>query len=348
MKRTALTVLLLLIGLAIVGAYLTLFTVHQTQQALVLEFGKPKRLVTDPGLNFKIPFIQNVQFFDKRLLDLDSAPQEVIAADQKRLVVDAFARWRITNPLLFYQSVNNETGARTQLSAFLEAAMRRVLGAASFEAVVRDDRNELMRKITDELNAKAKGLGITVVDVRIKRADLPEANSLAIYRRMQTERQREAAEIRAEGEEASRRIRANADRQVTVLKADATGEAERIRGTGDAEKNRVFAEAFTKDPDFFSFYRSMQAYKGSLKSGDTRMLLSPDSQFFQYFNDSAGEPGGASSDQPKATPKEDRASDATGSNTAISDDAAPAADDNAAPAPEADLGETAPESSSSP
>jgi len=290
MKRTALTLVLLLVGILAVAAYLTLFTVHQTQQALVLEFGKPKRLVTDPGLNYKIPFIQNVVFFDKRLLDLDSAPQEVIASDQKRLVVDAFARWRIINPLLFYQTVNNQVGARSQLGAFLEAALRRVLGAASFEAVVRDKRNALMQQITDQVNTEAKGLGINVVDVRIKRADLPEANSLAIYRRMQTERQREAAEIRAEGEEASRRIRANADRQVTVLKADATGESERIRGTGDAEKNRVFADAFGKDPDFFAFYRSMQAYEGALKQGDTRMVLSPNSQFFQYFNDAAGAP----------------------------------------------------------
>ncbi|MHA1517323.1 MAG: protease modulator HflC, partial [Alphaproteobacteria bacterium] len=249
----------------------------------------------------------------------------------------AFARWRITNPLLFYQSVSNEVGARTQLSAFLEASLRRVLGAASFEAVVRDDRNALMRKITDELNAKAKALGITVVDVRIKRADLPEANSLAIYRRMQTERQREAAEIRAEGEEASRRIRANADRQVTVVKAEATGESERIRGTGDAEKNRVFAEAFGKDPDFFAFYRSMQAYKGSLRSGDTRMLLSPDSQFFQYFNEATGAPrGGASSSLPRTTPTEDRASSDTGSSAAISDDTA------------ADAGDTGSDFSSSP
>lgn len=299
MKKAALTLILLLIGILAVGAYLTLFTVHQTQQALVLEFGKPKRLVTKPGLNYKIPFIQNAIFFDKRLLDLDSAPQEVIAADQKRLVVDAFARWRIANPLLYYQAVNNEYTARTQLSNYLEAALRRVLGAASFEAVVRDDRNELMRKITSQMNQNAKALGITVVDVRIKRADLPEANSLAIFRRMQTERQREAAEIRAEGEEASRRIRANADRQVTVVKAEATGESERIRGTGDAEKNRVFAVAFGKDPDFFAFYRSMQAYEGALKATDTRMLLSPDSQFFQYFNDAAGASSGPSSSRAK-------------------------------------------------
>jgi len=299
MKRVALTLILLLVGILAIGAYLTLFTVYQTQQALVLEFGKAKRVIEKPGLNYKIPFIQNVVFFDKRLLDLDSAPQEVIAADQKRLVVDAFARWRITNPLLFYQAVNNEFSARTRLSDFLEAALRRVLGSASFEAVVRDDRNDLMRKITGEMNNKARALGITVVDVRIKRADLPEANSLAVYRRMQTERQREASEIRAEGEEASRRIRANAERQVTVLKANATGESERIRGAGDAQKNRVFAEAFGKDPDFFAFYRSMQAYESALQSGDTRMLLSPDSQFFQYFNDAGGTARGASSSLPK-------------------------------------------------
>jgi len=314
MKRTALTIFLLLGGIAVVGAYLTLFTVYQTQQALVLEFGKAKRLVTTAGLNYKIPFIQNVVFFDKRLLDLDSAPQEVIASDQKRLVVDAFARWRIVDPLLFYQAVGDERVARSRLGAVLEASLRRVLGAASFEAVVRDKRHELMQQITDQVNAEAKNLGINVVDVRIKRADLPEANSLAIYRRMQTERQREAAEIRAEGEEASRRIRATADRQVTVLKADATGESERIRGDGDAEKNSVFAAAFGKDPDFFAFYRSMQAYKGALKSGDTRMLLSPDSQFFQYFNDAAGVPipGTASppaTKTPQASPTPDEPED---------------------------------------
>ncbi len=238
MNRTFLTVVLLLLGVAAVAAYLTLFTVYQTQQALVLEFGKPKRLVTTPGLNYKIPFIQNVSFFDKRLLDLDSAPQEVIASDQKRLVVDAFARWRITDPLLFYQAVGDERVARSRLGFFLEASLRRVLGAASFEAVVRDERHALMQRITDQVNAQAKALGITVVDVRIKRADLPEANSLAIYRRMQTERQREAAEIRAQGEEASRRIRGTADRQVTVLKANATGESERIRGAGRCREER--------------------------------------------------------------------------------------------------------------
>jgi membrane protease subunit HflC len=298
MTRALLTFFLLLLGLAAVAAYLTLFTVLQTQQALVLQFGKPKRLITEPGLNYKIPFIQNVEFFDKRLLDLDTPPQEVIAADQKRLVVDTFARWRITDPLLFFQAVVNESRARSRLGALLDASLRRVLGAASFEAVVRDERDGLMKEITTQVNQKAQAFGITVADVRIKRADLPEANSQAIYRRMQTERQREAAEIRAQGEEASRRIRADADRQVTVLKAEATGESERTRGTGDAERNRVFAEAFGKDPDFFAFYRSMQAYEASLKGADTRLVLSPSSQFFQYFNNAMGRQTGADPSAP--------------------------------------------------
>ena len=293
MTRVLLTLFLVLLGLAAVAAYLTLFTVWQTQQALVLEFGKPKRLITEPGLNYKIPFIQNVEFFDKRLLDLDTPPQEVIAADQKRLVVDTFARWKITDPLLFFQAVVNEPRARARLGALLEASLRRVLGGASLEAVVRDEREDLMKEITSQVNQKAQGLGITVLDVRIKRADLPEANSQAIYRRMQTERQREAAEIRAQGEEASRRIRADADRQVTVLKAEATGESERTRGVGDAERNRVFAEAFGKDPDFFAFYRSMQAYESSLGGANTRLVLSPSSQFFQYFNSALGRQTGA-------------------------------------------------------
>lgn len=339
MGRTVLTTILVLFGLAAVAAYLTLFTVHQTQQALVLEFGKPKRLVTTPGLKYKIPFIQNVSFFDKRLLDLDSAPQEVIASDQKRLVVDAFARWRIVDPLLFYQTVSDERIARSQLGAFLEAALRRVLGSSSFEAVVRDERNALMARITDQVNAEAKGLGINVVDVRIKRADLPEANSLAIYRRMQTERQREAAEIRAEGEEASRRIRANADRQVTVLKAEATGESERIRGDGDAEKNRVFAGAFGKDPDFFAFYRSMQAYQGALGAGDTRLLLSPDSEFFQYFNEAGGTvtaPGAAIPPAAQSPLPEDEDTDDSATDGSTSDAAA----EPVVPDQEADAGVT--------
>jgi modulator of FtsH protease HflC len=294
MNRTALTLSLIVLGIAALLAYLTLFTVSQTQQALLLEFGRPKRVITEPGLQYKIPFIQNVVFFDKRILDIDTASQEVIASDQKRLVVDAFARYKIVNALLFFQSVANEQGANSRLGAVLESSLRRVLGAASFATVVRDQREELMRTILSQVNKEAEPFGINVVDVRIKRVDLPEANMQAIYRRMQTERQRQAAEFRAEGEGASRRIRGTADREVTVIKADATGESERIRGNGDAEKNRIFAEAFGQDPDFFAFYRSMQAYQEALKPGDTRLLLSPDSQFFQYFNNSGGKSAGGS------------------------------------------------------
>jgi membrane protease subunit HflC len=349
MRNTFLGVVLGLIVLIGVGAWLTLFTVNQTQQAIVLQFGNPVRTITTPGLHWKLPFIQNVVFFDKRLLDLDTSPQELIASDQKRLVVDAFARYRILNPLLFYQTVNNEAGARSQLSAILEAALRRVLGASSFAAVVSDQREALMRLISAQVNEEAKGYGVEVVDVRIKRADLPEQNSLAIYRRMQTQRQQEAAEIRARGEEASRRIRADADRQVVVLVAEATQKGEALRGDGDAERNRVFAEAFGADPDFFGFYRSMQAYESGLKPDGTRLVLSPDTEFFRYFNNPAG------SGQPTAFGPPIGGQAPAGSQAAPAADA-PAADGQAeaeapaaqtdpaeAPAPEAPASDAEPE-----
>jgi modulator of FtsH protease HflC len=301
MSRT-LTLSLVVLALAAFVAYLTLFTVSQTQQALVLEFGKPKRVISEPGLQYKIPFIQNVEFFDKRILDIDTASQEVIASDKKRLVVDAFARYKIVDPLLFFQSVLDERIASSRIGAVLEASLRRVLGGATFASVVRDKREELMRTILAQVNQEATPFGVKIVDVRIKRVDLPEANMQAIYRRMQTERQREAAEWRAEGEGASRRIRGTADREVTVIKADATGESERTRGTGDAERNRVFAEAFGQDPDFFAFYRSMQAYEGALKGDDTRLLLSPDSEFFQYFNGANGKTGQQGTQAPSVQP----------------------------------------------
>ena len=288
MNRSALTFGLVILGLAAFVAYLTLFTVSQTQQALVLEFGKPKRVITAPGLQYKIPFVQNVEFFDKRILDIDTASQEVIASDKKRLVVDAVARYRIVDPLLFFQTLRDERIASARIGAVLEASLRRVLGGSSFSSVVRDKREALMKTILTQVNQEATPFGVNIVDVRIKRVDLPEANMQAIYRRMQAERQREAAGFRAEGEGAARRTRATADREVTVIKAEATGESERTRGTGDAERNRIFAEAFGQDPNFFAFYRSMQAYEGALKPGDTRLLLSPDSQFFEYFNSAFG------------------------------------------------------------
>ncbi len=288
MKKGILGVVLFLLIAGAVGAYLTLFTVNETQQALVLQFGEPKRVIKEPGLNYKIPFLQNVDFFDKRILELDAPAQEAIASDRKRLVVDAFLRYRIEDPLKFFQTVLDERRARQRLSTVLESSMRRVLGESTFTAVVRDDRGKLMAQITQLVDGEAANFGIKIIDVRLKRADLPEANSLAIYRRMQTERQREAAEIRAQGEEQARRIRADADRQVTVIKANATRDAEKLRGEGDAERNNVFADAFTRDADFFAFYRSMQAYEAGLKGSDTRMLMSPNTEFFRYFNDPTG------------------------------------------------------------
>ncbi len=282
--KSIIAVLIVVLGLSALAVFLSAFIVHQTQQAVVLEFGKPVRVIDKPGLNWKVPVMQTVDFFDKRILDLDSRPQELIASDQKRLVVDAFARFRIIDPLLFYQTVRTEQIAGQRLGAFLDSGMRRVLGAATFEEIVRDKREDLMKIITAQVNDEAKDLGIQVIDVRIKRADLPEANSEAIYRRMQTEREREAAEFRAEGAAAANRIRATADREATVIKADATNKGEQLRGAGDADRNRIFNNAFGKDPEFFAFYRSMQAYEQGLKSNDTRMVISPNSEFFRYFN----------------------------------------------------------------
>lgn len=293
--RPLLAFLVILIGAAAVGIYLSAFIVRQTEQAIVLQFGKPVRdPITKPGLHWKIPFVETVDYFDKRILDLDNPSQEVIAADQKRLVVDAFARFRITNPLEFYKTVRDENIARQRLGAILESSLRSALGGSTFQDVVRDKREALMRQIREQVNREANNFGIEVIDVRIKRADLPEANSEAIYKRMQTERQREAAEFRAEGAAAANRIRATADREATVIKAEATKKGEQMRGEGEAERNRVFAEAFGRDPDFFAFYRSMQAYEQGLKSGDTRMVISPNSEFFRYFN----EAGAASTMKP--------------------------------------------------
>ena len=289
MLRILSGLIVVLLVLAAIGAYLTFFIVKQTDQALVLRFGKPERApITSPGLHWKLPVIDTVQFFDKRILDLDSPPQEVIASDQKRLVVDSFARWKIINPLLFYQAVGDEDRARARLSRVLEGALRRVLGAASFQDILRDKRDELMLQIRQQVNEEGKSFGMEVVDVRIKRADLPQANSEAIYRRMQTERQREAAEFRANGEAESRRIKSKADRDVVVIIAEATRDGQIIRGEGDAERNRIFAEAFSQDAEFFAFYRSMQAYVKGLGARDTRMLMSPGSDFFRYFNDPSG------------------------------------------------------------
>jgi membrane protease subunit HflC len=277
----------LLIAALILG-YSSLFTVYQTHQALVVRLGQPVRTVGDPGLNFKVPLIDSVITIDKRILDLESPAQEVIASDQKRLVVDAFARYRIQDPLRFYQTLGSIAGANSQLAILMNSALRRVLGEVTFTHVVRDQRADLMARIRDQVDGEAKAYGIAVVDVRIRRADLPEQNSQAVYQRMQTERQREAAEFRAQGSQRSQEIRSKSDRDVTVLLAEATSKADQIRGEGDGERNRIFADAFGKDPDFFAFYRSMQAYESGMRHNDTRMLLRPDSEFFRYFVDPSG------------------------------------------------------------
>jgi modulator of FtsH protease HflC len=282
-------VVLVLVLAALILGYSSLFTVYQTQQALVVRLGEPKRVITQPGLNFKWPLIESVIGIDKRILDLENSAQEVIASDQKRLVVDAFARYRIQDPLKFYQTVGT-LGANSQLSILLNAALRRVLGEATLTHVVRDERAALMARVRDQLDKEAQVYGISVVDVRIRRADLPEQNSQAVYQRMQTERQREAAEFRAQGSQKSQEIRSKADRDVTVLVAEATSKSEQVRGEGDGERNRIFADAFGRDTDFFGFYRSMQAYEAGLRANDTRLVLSPDSEFFRYFVDPSGKP----------------------------------------------------------
>jgi len=279
---------LLLLLIVLIFGYSAIFTVDMTEQALVLRFGRPVDVVTDPGLHFKFFFFDAVIDVDKRILDLENPSQEVIASDQKRLVVDAFARYRITDALKFYQTIGAIEGANARLSTLLNSALRRVLGEASTTDIVRDKRAQLMSQVRTQLENEAQSFGIAVVDVRIRRADLPEQNSQAVYQRMQTERQRQAAEFRAEGSQKSQEIRAKADRDVTVLIAEAQSKGEQTRGDGDAERNRIYAEAYGRDPDFFAFYRSMQAYEAALKSTDTRMLLRPDSNFFRYFGDPMG------------------------------------------------------------
>lgn len=272
---------------AIVVAFLTFFTVSQTQQALVLRFGQPRAVITQPGLHMKAPFLDSVVYLDKRVLNLDLPEQEVIAQDKKRLVVDAFARWRITDPLRFYQTLADPRIARMRLQPVLGAGVRQVLGDNTFAAVLSTKRAGLMHEIRDGVNAQTKGFGINVIDVRIRRADLPAANSAAIYARMQQERVREANAFRAQGEQISREIRSKADRQVTVILADANRQAQITRGQGDAESTRIYAQAYGKDPNFYSFYRSMDAYKGALKGNNTTVVLSPDSDFFRYFQHGA-------------------------------------------------------------
>ena len=263
--------------------YSTLFVVQEVNQAIVLQFGDPKKIITKPGLNFKIPFIQNVVYLDRRVLNLDNPPEEVIAADQKRLIVDAFARFKIVDPLKFYISVGNERVARSRLATIINSRIRSVLGTQELATLLSVDRAVHMATIQNDVNTEAQNFGINIVDVRIKRADLPQANSDAIFKRMQTEREREAKEFRAQGAEMAAKITSTADKEVTVILATANKQSEIMKGEGDGQRNKIFAKAFGRDPQFFGFYRAMQSYEKALIGGDTSLILSPDSDFFKFF-----------------------------------------------------------------
>ncbi len=262
------------------------FTVHQTQQVLITQFGQPIRVIQQPGLNVKLPFIQSVIVFDRRLLDFEGPGEEVILGDQRRLIVDSFTRYRITDPLLFFQTVGaTEAGIRGRLNSIVSSALRRVLASEQLLSVLSADRTRIMAEIRRQVNEEARRFGIEVTDVRIRRADLPDENTQAILARMQTEREREARQLRAEGAEQAQRIRAQAERDRTVLLAEAEGQANILRGQGEQEAIRIFAEAFQRDPEFFQFWRTMQAYREVFGNGESRMVLTPESDFFRFFRD---------------------------------------------------------------
>jgi modulator of FtsH protease HflC len=284
--------LLIVIAVVLVAAGIlmdsSLFIVDQTESALVLQLGQPRRVIRDPGLQFKRPFVEDVVIYDNRLLDFEPPPEEVIVSDQKRLVVDSYARYRITNPLLFYQTVGTEAGVRARLSAIVNGSLRRVLGNVTLSDILSAKRAGIMLNIRDEVADEAKAFGIIVVDVRLRRADLPEENSEAIYARMKSERQQQASQYRGEGAEAAQTVRATAERERTVILAEAQRDGQRVRGDGDAQAVKTYADAFGQDKAFFAFYRSLQAYRSALNGQDTSFVLSPDNSFFRFFNGLSG------------------------------------------------------------
>jgi membrane protease subunit HflC len=283
------TIVLLVAG--IFAAYNSAFTVNQTQQALVLQLGEPKRTIQEPGLSFKMPFIQDVTYYEKRVLSLiPQDAQEVILSDQKRLMVDAYARYQISDPLLFYQTVRNELGARGRLEAIIDSSVRRALGNETLASILTGQRNDITRSIGDEVNESVSSLGIQIIDVRLRRADYPEATSQNIFNRMKSERTREAKEFRATGEEEAQKIRSAAEKIRTVIISEAQRTAQETRGSGDSEAIRIYAKSFGQDSEFFAFYRSMEAYRKSFNEKDTSMVLSPDSAFFRFFLDKDGSP----------------------------------------------------------
>ena len=276
-------------GLILFGIFSSFFTVNQTQQALVLQFGEPKRIIQDPGLAFKLPFIQDAVFYESRVLSLiPQDAEEVILADQKRIQIDAYARYRIEDPLLFYQTVRNELGARARLESIIDSSVRRVLGNETLASILTGERENINGSIRDEVNASVDSLGIEIIDVRLRRADYPESTSQNIFNRMKSEREREAKEFRATGDEEAQKIRADAEKTRTVIVAEAKREAQEVRGQGDSNAIRIYAGSFGQDPEFFSFYRSMEAYRKSIGESGTSMVLSPNSSFFRYFKDKDG------------------------------------------------------------
>ena len=285
--------LLAVIGVVlVVGGILAMssfFIVDQTEQALVLQLGQPRRVIREPGLWLKRPFIENVVDYDNRVLDFEPPHEEVIVSDQKRLVADTYTRYRIVNPLLFYQTVGSEAGVRARLAALVSGSLRRVLGSVTLNDVLSVKRAAIMAQIRDDVAAQAKDFGIDVVDVRLRRADLPEENSQAIYARMQSEREQQARQYRGEGAEAAQNVRANAERERTVILAEAQRDAQRVRGEGDAQSIKTYADAFGQDKEFFAFYRSLQAYRDALNGKDTSFVLSPEGNFFRFFGGWAGE-----------------------------------------------------------
>jgi membrane protease subunit HflC len=299
-NRRLLTIIAVALVVAGIFAMSSLFIVEQTEEALVLRLGEVRDVIPSPGLKMKLPFVENVIFYDNRLLDFEPPPEEVIVSDQKRLVVDTYTRYRITNPLLFYQTVNSEAAVRARLSAMVNGSLRRVLGNVTLSALLSHQRSAIMGQIRDEVTAQGKSFGIDVVDVRIRRADLPEENSQAIFARMQSEREQQARQYRGEGAEAAQTVRANAERERTVILAEAQRDAQRVRGDGDAESIRVYAGAFGQDKEFFAFYRSMQAYRESLTGRSTSFVLTPDSGFFRFFQNSDGTPGNTPAPAAKA------------------------------------------------
>ena len=287
MKKRFVILLSFLVVLTVL-AYNSLFFVEQRVQSLILQFGEPIRVIKEPGLNFKIPLAQNVVKFDKRILLFDNNAEEIIAADKKRLIVDAFVRYKIVDPLKFYQTVRFEAALNNRLGSVVNNSLRAVLGKVPLEAVISDRRELLMQEVSEMVSVRATQFGISIEEVRIKKADLPSENSEAIYRRMQTERQQEAAQIRAVGNEKARFITAESEKQKTVLLAEAQRDSDILRGEGDAKKNKILGKAFNQDPDFFAFYRAMQAYSKALTEGDTTMVLSPKSDFFEFFGNAEG------------------------------------------------------------